>query len=154
MVNVIQVCRQLSNRIRMERSSILILFESCLQTCMTYTIAVCTVKNSWWWTEEISETCRISFQNKFEKLSASSWFYYNDLSSYLHSFFGLNWCSYVTRQIFSFCNSLLLHKNLVLCRWMLHLVPLLTVPLTTSFFLRCRYWPKSVLGRTFMVLCP
>ena len=36
--------------------------------CMTHTIAVCTVKNSWWWTEELSETCRISFQNKFEKL--------------------------------------------------------------------------------------
>jgi len=29
---------------------------------MTYTIAVCTVKNSWWWTEELSETCRVSFQ--------------------------------------------------------------------------------------------
>jgi hypothetical protein len=35
---------------------------------MKYTIAVCTVKNSWWWTEELSETCRILFQNKFEKL--------------------------------------------------------------------------------------
>jgi len=23
------------------------------KTCMTYTIAVCTVKNSWWWTEEL-----------------------------------------------------------------------------------------------------
>jgi len=32
---------------------------SCQQTCMTYTIAVCTVKNSWWWTEELSETCRV-----------------------------------------------------------------------------------------------
>jgi hypothetical protein len=42
---------------------------SCHHTCMTYTIAVCTVKNSWWWKEELSETCRISFQkNKFEKL--------------------------------------------------------------------------------------
>jgi len=29
---------------------------------MTCTIAVCTVKNSWWWTEELSETCRVSFQ--------------------------------------------------------------------------------------------
>jgi len=29
---------------------------------MTYTIVVCTVKNSWWWTEELSETCRVSFQ--------------------------------------------------------------------------------------------
>jgi hypothetical protein len=47
---------------------ILILLESCLQTCRTYTIAECAVKNSWWWTEELSETCRISFQNKFENL--------------------------------------------------------------------------------------
>ena len=31
-------------------------------------IAVCTVENSWWWTEELSETCRVSLQNKFEKL--------------------------------------------------------------------------------------
>jgi hypothetical protein len=49
-------------------NSILILLASCLQTCMTYTIAVRTVKNSWWWTEELSEICRFSFQNKFEKL--------------------------------------------------------------------------------------
>jgi len=35
---------------------------SCRSTCMTYTIAVCTVKNSWWWTEELSETCRVLFQ--------------------------------------------------------------------------------------------
>jgi len=34
---------------------------SCQQTSMTYTIAVCTVKNSWWWTEELSEKCRVSF---------------------------------------------------------------------------------------------
>jgi hypothetical protein len=26
---------------------ILLLLESCLQTCMTYTIAACTVNNSW-----------------------------------------------------------------------------------------------------------
>jgi hypothetical protein len=79
MVYVIQVCRQLSSsscRIRMELSSrilssililLLLLLESCLQTCMTYTIAECTVNNSWWWTEEQSETRRVSFQNKFEK---------------------------------------------------------------------------------------
>ena len=58
MVYAIQVCRQLSSRIRMELSlsrirmelsssrirmelsSILILLESCLQTCVKYTIAV------------------------------------------------------------------------------------------------------------------
>jgi len=38
------------------------------QTCTTYTIAVCTVKNSWLWTEELSETCKILFPNKVEKL--------------------------------------------------------------------------------------
>ena len=42
---------------------------NCQQTCMTYTIAACTVKNSWWWMEELSETCRVlSQKNKFEKL--------------------------------------------------------------------------------------
>jgi hypothetical protein len=46
----------------------LVLLESCLQTCMTYTIAECTVNNSWWWTEELPETCRVSWQNKFVKL--------------------------------------------------------------------------------------
>ena len=48
--------------------NVLILLASCLQTCTTYTIAVCAVKNSWWWTEELSETCRVLLQNKFVKL--------------------------------------------------------------------------------------
>jgi len=39
MVYVIQVCRQLSSRTRMEQSSILVLLESC----MTYTIVESTV---------------------------------------------------------------------------------------------------------------
>jgi len=29
---------------------------------MTYTIAVCTVENYWWWTEELSEKRRVLFQ--------------------------------------------------------------------------------------------
>jgi hypothetical protein len=45
----------------------------CQQNCMT----VCTVENFWCWTEELSETCRVSFQNKnIWEISASSWFYY------------------------------------------------------------------------------
>ena len=40
----------------------------CLQKFMTYTIAEFTMKNSWWWTEELSETCRVWYQNKFVKL--------------------------------------------------------------------------------------
>ena len=35
---------------------------SCQQTCMTYTIVVCTVKNSWCWTQKLSETYRVLFQ--------------------------------------------------------------------------------------------
>jgi hypothetical protein len=42
-------------------SSILVLLESCLQTCITYTSAECTVA------DELSETCRVSCQNKFVK---------------------------------------------------------------------------------------
>jgi hypothetical protein len=68
MVYVIEGCRQLASSIRMELSSILILLNRCQQTCMTYTTVLCKVENSWWWTEELSETCRISYQNKFEKL--------------------------------------------------------------------------------------
>ena len=55
-------------------NSVLILLTSCQQTCMTYTIAVCTVGNSWWWNEKPSETCRVLFQNKIWEISASSWF--------------------------------------------------------------------------------
>ena len=41
---------------------------SCQQTCMTYTIAIFKVKNSWWWTEKLSEHVEFHFKNKFEKL--------------------------------------------------------------------------------------
>ena len=47
---------------------ILVVHESCHQTCMTYTSAECTVKISWRWAEELPETCRVSWQNKFGKL--------------------------------------------------------------------------------------
>jgi hypothetical protein len=36
---------------------------------MSYLYAVCTVENSWWLTEELFGTCKVSFQNKnVEKL--------------------------------------------------------------------------------------
>jgi hypothetical protein len=63
LVYVIQVCWQLASRIRMDLwTAVLTLLASCQQTCMTYTNAVCTVKNSWWWTQKLSETCRVLFQ--------------------------------------------------------------------------------------------
>ena len=63
---------------------------SCSQavstTCMTYTIAVCTVQNSWWWAEELSETWTVLFQKSIWEISASSWLYYKntDLYQQLH----------------------------------------------------------------------
>jgi hypothetical protein len=55
MVYVIQVCRQLSSRSIFKR---------------LWHIPLLSVQwiNSWWWTEELSETCRVSCQNKFVKL--------------------------------------------------------------------------------------
>ena len=47
---------------------------SCQQTCMTYTIAVCKVKSSWWCTEELSEICRVLFQKQIWENSTSNWF--------------------------------------------------------------------------------
>jgi len=41
---------------------VLMLLAICQQTCMTYTIAACTVENYWWWTEELSEKFRVSFK--------------------------------------------------------------------------------------------
>jgi hypothetical protein len=54
--------------VEQDQDGILTLLESCLQNCMTHTIAECTVNKCWWWTEELSEIYRFSFQNKFEKL--------------------------------------------------------------------------------------
>ena len=63
-----------------QTGSALIPLASCQHTCMTYTIAVCAVKNCWWWTGELSETCRVSFEKQIWEISASSWFYYMNLS--------------------------------------------------------------------------
>jgi len=82
------VCWQFASRIRMEQSSILILLASCPQTCMTNTIAVCTMENAWWWTEKLSETSRVSFQNKhFWEISASIWFYYKKHQMHISNMF-------------------------------------------------------------------
>jgi len=65
MLFVIQVVWQPASRIRMEHPD-----PACRLSANLYDIYhrhVCTVKN-WWWTEELSETCRVSFQNKLEKL--------------------------------------------------------------------------------------
>ena len=70
MVHVIQVCSQLLSR------SIC----SC-STAVYNDIPLPSVQwiNSWWWTEELTETCRVSWQNNFLEISASGWFYYKEL---------------------------------------------------------------------------
>jgi len=47
-------------------------------TGITCTTAVCTVENSWWWAEELSETCRVSFKKLIWEIGAYSWFYYKN----------------------------------------------------------------------------
>ena len=64
MVYVITVCRQLSSRTRMELSSILVLLLVSVQWIN-------------WWADELSETCRVSWQ--ICEISASSWFYYKEI---------------------------------------------------------------------------
>jgi hypothetical protein len=71
-------------------SSILILLASCLQTGVIYTIAVYTVKYSWWWTQELSETCRVSLQNKIKKLVYLVGFIIQNLVKNLGFFWFLN----------------------------------------------------------------
>jgi len=62
MVYVIQVCRQLSS------GSICSCSKAVYKS--VWHIPLLSVKwiNSWWWIEELSETCRVSRQNKFVKL--------------------------------------------------------------------------------------
>jgi len=43
-------------------------------------VAVYTVLDSWWWTANLSETCTVPFQNKFEKFVHLVGFYYKNIS--------------------------------------------------------------------------
>jgi len=125
MVYVIQVCWQPASRIGTElvpsrscsqnlkysltaceqdrdgTSSVPILLAGCQQNCTAYTIAVCTVKGSCWWTEELSETCRVLFQKQIWEISVFVWFYYKNLSRCT-----VTWTSnsLKTLENVSFCN--------------------------------------------------
>ena len=61
-VYVILVCRQLSSKTRM------VLLETVYKLVWHTPLLSVQWINSWWWTDELSETCRISWQNKFVKL--------------------------------------------------------------------------------------
>jgi len=62
MVHVVQVCRQLSNR------SICSCSKAVYKSVWHIPLLSVQWIQSWWWTDELSETCRISCQNKFVKL--------------------------------------------------------------------------------------
>jgi len=47
--------------------------DSWQETCMTYTIAVFIMKNSWWWTEELSETCSFPSRSCSQDVSRLVW---------------------------------------------------------------------------------
>jgi len=63
MVYVIQICGQLSSRTRMELQ-----FHPVYKPVWHITLQSVQWIKSWWWTDELSETCRVSWQNKFVKL--------------------------------------------------------------------------------------
>jgi hypothetical protein len=64
-VHVILVCWQFASRISMFHPD-----PARKLSANLYDMHYCCVYSEklWWWTEERSETCRVSFQNKFEKL--------------------------------------------------------------------------------------
>ena len=45
--------------------------KAVIKSCMTYTSAECAVENSWWWAEELPETCKVSWQKYIWEISAS-----------------------------------------------------------------------------------
>ena len=52
------------------------------RTRMTYTWCCMYSLRLWWWTERLSKTCRVLFQNKINlRYCASGWFYYRNFSS-------------------------------------------------------------------------
>ena len=69
-----------------ETSSILAMLESCHQTCMIYARAECAVEKSWWWAEDLPETCRVSWQNEFCEISVSVGFIKKREEVLLHGF--------------------------------------------------------------------
>ena len=56
-----------------------ILLECCLQPVWRISLLSVQWINSWWWTYELYETCRFSWQNKFVKLVHLVAFYYKEI---------------------------------------------------------------------------
>jgi hypothetical protein len=73
LVYVIQFWRQLSSRTRMERcpssgDHSYSCSKAVFKTVWHTPVPSVQWMNSWWWAEELPETCRVSFRSKFVKL--------------------------------------------------------------------------------------
>jgi len=67
-VYVIQICWQLAVTVHTAMVYVIQVSLIACCHCMTYTIAVCRVKNSWWWTSNWPKHVEFYSKNKFEKL--------------------------------------------------------------------------------------
>ena len=65
--------------------------------------------NSWWWTDELSETCRVSLQNKFVKLVHLVGFITKEVSFYCPNIFQIKYLIY--RPLLQYF-SILFHNDL------------------------------------------
>jgi len=61
---------------------------------------VCTVLASWWWTENLSETCRVLFQKQNWEINASGWFYCKNYKKMCHF---TDWFVWVTQEKYIPC---------------------------------------------------
>ena len=83
------------------------------QTCMTYTIAACTVRKFWWWTEELSETCRDFIpKNKFEKLVHLVGFIIRTHFTVVQPFAKALYCSWLRVKRKKTCTCFILSNNI------------------------------------------
>jgi hypothetical protein len=69
-------------------------------------IAVYTVLDSWWWTENLSETCRDIFQKQVWEI----WFCYKNISRCT-----VLWISKITTEIYTNAVNMELHRKAVCC---------------------------------------
>ena len=96
---------------------------------------ILTVKNSWWCTEELSETCRILFQKWIWETGASSRFYFKNLSRST-----VTW-TLNTTFLFYLIHFLDLHLCRLHAIWGHRLGITLCFPvLGTSIMWRTKYW--------------
>ena len=79
LVYVTQTWRELSSRTRIERSSILVLLESSLKICVTYTSAECTMNKLLMMGRGTARNMKSFMPRWIWEIGASGWFYYKEI---------------------------------------------------------------------------